>query len=782
MLRDDSLKGNYLRPRHDINPKQKEKKEYNLNWCRYIYSEYLADKTAIRSQDIDRINRNRSYAEGRQDPEIYKKTFLGDNNDGPPILVTDVDKGTGSMNYAREGWVDMNFNDIFSPLPKYVMNIVGIMEGQDHDIIVEATDENSGAARTELKYSMLVKNQLKDVMAVIQQTFGVQLESDNMPLPRSVEELDLYSNLGTFKLPYEIAQEKVLSFTQHISDNSEIKKQLIIDGITDGFMGSYTYKDSATGLIKYKRLDVTELILEASREKDYRDATFFGIPEYYSVVDFRNENPEVPEIEIETMARTYSGKLGNPNNSNLGRNEDGSYNYDEYKIMVLYCAWKTTDSEYITTRVNQNGEEVSVYEPYRTAKNGKELPPKEYNKDNRKTTRTDMRCLYHAKWVVGTDHVFSYGKMINVPFDYSFKDVPLPVRLYKLAVKPIIESLIPIEDQIEFTYLKLQNDIIKAAPSGIAIEFGSLENIAYGNKKLKPKDVLKVYSQTGYLMYRLTPTMPGQSGSQAIPFQELKGGYGEAVASAVQALDLYYQQLSIISGIDQYSSVSATPSADAGKAVTEIAVAATGNTLKPIYSGYVRIKEQIARILALRIQAEILAVENIEDSPYFKVIGGPLVAAIQSAEDYPPVEWGFKIIAKPTEQLKAEVMAAARQALASGKNGVPLLEYSEYLFLVEHLNSGAGIKYARLFLAHREGQAAKQAQAMSERNIELQGQQNLMLKQVENEKVKAEMGKELQIVNAKKEADLEIERLKHENKMREITLMAGLNKRDKPTE
>ena len=121
------------------------------------------------------------------------------------------------MSNGREGWDNMNFEDIFSPAPKYINNIVGIMEAQDHDVVVEATDENSGSARAELKYSILVKEQLRDVMQYIQQTFKVQLESDNAPLPKSVEELDLYSNLGMFKLPYEIAQEKnLIIHTAHI--------------------------------------------------------------------------------------------------------------------------------------------------------------------------------------------------------------------------------------------------------------------------------------------------------------------------------------------------------------------------------------------------------------------------------------------------------------------------------------------------------------------------------------------------------------------------------------
>lgn len=782
MLRDKALKGNYLRPRHDQNPALKLLPKYALDNANYFWNEFVNDRTAITSKIIARLERNRSYGEGRQDSEIYKKEILGDpSKEGPPILITDVDKGTGTMSNGREGWDNMNFEDIFSPAPKYINNIVGIMEAQDHDVVVEATDENSGSARAELKYSILVKEQLRDVMQYIQQTFKVQLESDNAPLPKSVEELDLYSNLGMFKLPYEIAQEKILSFTQHISDNPEIKKQLIIDAIQDGYIACDAYVDSVTGLVKYKRVDVTDLIIENSKERDFKDASFYGVPIYYTIVDFRNENPGMSETEVESLAKNFVGKYGNPTDFDFRMNENGTFTYDEFKIMAMKFVWKSTDIEYKTTRINQQGEEIETFEPYRTTKSGKVIPPKEYNKDNRKTTRTDQRCLYQTKWVVGTEHVWDYGKFLNTPFDYNFKDTPLPVRLYRLTNKPIVESLIPILDQIEFTFLKLQNDIIKAAPSGMAIEFGSLENISYGNRKLKPKDVLKIYTHTGKLLYRLAPMTAGQAGSQAVPFHEIKGGYGESVANAVSALSMFYEQLSIISGIDQYSSVNTTPGADAGKAVTEIAVAATGNTLKPIYSAYVRVKEQMSRVVALMAQAEIVAVDKIEESPYFKIIGGPLVAAVQAAENYPPVEWGFKIVARPTEQLKNEVMAAAQASLAGGKNGVPLLSYSEYLFIVEHLNSGGGIKYARLFLAHREGKAQQEAQEAKDRAIQMQGEQNLMLKKAENEKVQIEMEKELAVVAAKGELEYKLEMLKHQNKLEQIAVEASVKPKETNT-
>jgi hypothetical protein len=99
-------------------------------------------------------------------------------------------------------------------------------------------------------------------------------------------------------------------------------------------------------------------------------------------------------------------------------------------------------------------------------------------------------------------------------------------------------------------------------------------------------------------------------------------------------------------------------------------------------------------------------------------------------------------------------------ALAGGKNGVPALMYSEYLYLIEQLiNTFAGISYARIYIAKKEveaDQAAKQSaaatqQQMSDNTI----QQNKLKAQDEIQKREDETQKELAIIEAQKQADLE---------------------------
>ena len=84
--------------------------------------------------------------------------------------------------------------------------------------------------------------------------------------------------------------------------------------------------------------------------------------------------------------KNFVGKYGNPTDFDFRMNENGTFTYDEFKIMAMKFVWKSTDIEYKTTRINQQGEEIETFEPYRTTKSGKVIPPKEYNKDNRKTT------------------------------------------------------------------------------------------------------------------------------------------------------------------------------------------------------------------------------------------------------------------------------------------------------------------------------------------------------------------------------------------------------------
>ena len=114
-------------------------------------------------------------------------------------------------------------------------------------------------------------------------------------------------------------------------------------------------------------------------------------------------------------------------------------------------------------------------------------------------------------------------------------------------------------------------------------------------------------------------------------------------------------------------------------------MAATTNALRPTPLVLVYLHEQEARSIALRVQAVIV---SRDDTKYHRILGDAAVEALRVGGFFPPISLGVHLVARLHEVIKNAVREAAMAALAGGKNGIPALSYSEYLFIIEQLNTG----------------------------------------------------------------------------------------------
>lgn len=776
--------GQFIRPRDEIDPKVKQgKPEYALSFCQYVYDNYRMNASAINSAMLDRFRKNLEYAEGRQSTEKYKNWIVGISNKNSPTVPAGVDESTQNvlMDFIEEDVAmdQINFDEVFSPAPKYVANIIGIMQSQEHNVTVEATDERSGSLRDDMKWDSWVRNELKAELKKFNLMMEIPDFNEEEIKPSSIGELELFENIGAFKLAYEIGMEKLIEHTENISNFNLIKDELIADFAVYGFAAMMNYQDPNTGKFVEKHVELEDVILENSKKRDYSDSTWGGVIEWYTIHELRLHT-ELEEEDLLTLVDTYKGEYGNPDNYEveLVTGANGAYyKYDDFRIPVLHAFWKTIDSEYYTTK-SKNGKEKTYYEPWRDGN------PKVFNNDNKKTSRTDIRRIYHGRWIMNSEFVFDYGILPNSPYNYGKKDTEFPIRLYRVKGKPKIESMIPIFDQIYLTYIKMQNNIAKAPPPGLAIEMSSVENIKWGNKKLTPKAVVQIRTVSGNYLYRLSPKgLPGgrylQGGNNFKPFEELRGGLGTAVADGIQALEFFYKQLDVISGIDALTSANVTPSRDTGKAVSEMAQAATSNVLKPIYTGYLTLREQSARCVAWMIHSFLDAYDDLRECPYYKALGlSNLLAVKQASKDLPP-DYGFVIENRPTQAEKQTIYEAAKAGLAGGKNGIPALTFSEYSFIIRYLNTGRSIKYIEIWMAKKEQEAQMLQQKQAEQAQRIQGEENRKLEEAKQttqaDKIKLENEAQIQLERVKGEEERKTDDNRHKNEMELARMQIRLN-------
>ena len=265
-----------------------------------------------------------------------------------------------------------------------------------------------------------------------------------------------------------------------------------------------------------------------------------------------------------------------------------------------------------------------------------------------------------------------------------------------------MDSMIPMLDQIQMTYLKLQNAIAKAPPTGLKIDIGKTKKVVMNGMSFGPLDLIKLYTQSGHMIYdssitegQIVPGFPTQDPGKAI--EQLVGGSGTAISEAVQSWEMAFQAISEITGIDR-ASTSSRQAPRTSATETQLAAEGTLDTLQPILDSWLHMTKRAGECAALRIQSRCL----LDEPPYLSVIGEVGVQAIKQAGSTPPVHYGIMIKPKPTLQEQADILRTATEALKVGA-----LTFSQYMFVKDVLSSGGGLNYAQQYIAYQEQQFQK---------------------------------------------------------------------------
>ena len=745
--------GNFERPSEDINPFQKQNSDkYSRSWLQHIYSAHVKGSTGINQKLISRIDYLRSFAHGKQDPNIYKQYFDAEENSGTngQAYATDTtsENDISAQNKARVHYMDVDFNDIFSPAPKYINNIIGRFIKINIGSTVKAIDEKSGTEKEDAMWGTWARSYIKVKMDEIDKVRGIEPVDTGEALPESLEELDMYNKMGKFKTRYERAMEESLSFTAELSEQPEIQKKVVTDILTANIGATETVIDRYDGFVKYEYVDPRDLIIEYSSKDMFDKSTYYGYIKNFRLADLREKLPKLTEEELRALASNYTGQYGNPNEVVEAFDEiTASFKYDNFTIPVLKGAWITTDKHMHTTRTLKNGETIT------SRTEGDDVgKPRIRNGKGRKTYPLYIKTVYEGHLVLGTDYVFDYGRMTDIPFDFSKKTVRLPINVYKIKGKSIIESMIPMLNQVQMTYLKLQNAIAKAPPPGLKIDIGKNKSITMGGKDYGPLELITLRTHTGNMIYdstmedgQIAPGFGASDPGKAI--EELSGGLGTAINEAILSWEMAFNAISDLTGIDRASSVTSQP-ARTSASETRIAAAGTSDTLNPILDAWKHIVKRGSENAALRIQSRC----SVKNSPYVAIIGRAGVQAIAAAAGKPPIKWGIIIRAQATDEEKADALAGAIEAMKGG-----ILSYSQYLFVKDTLDSGGGLNQVQQYIAYQEAKAEKRS--------------------VEN----ARVNQEIDAVNQQKTADIkikgEVDKIdaKTQGKIKEITHQTNEN-------
>jgi hypothetical protein len=746
-------KGSFPFPADNINPNDK-----NKAWAKKvgeaIVALWMRNATCVPYNKLKEISELRDLANGNQNVLRYQKILLDESD-------------TGEL----EGYMNIAF-DVFSVMPKFLRVVEGMMEQTEHNVIATAVDPKSSSEKDEMKFRTAFKMKFKEQLSYIEK--GLGLEEGNSFLPESVEELELYAGLGGFKLSRETELEEGLDYTAYISEWKEIKKKIIRDCLTFNMLCVKDYTDSYVNKAKYRYVDPAMFIGQYSKSYDHRNMRFAGEVIQESIEEIYKEDPKVDKEALRKLAESFNGLNGNPTLTTADMatefSQDGTCKWGNFLVDVFDWEWKSVNSEYWTTRATQYGEELRYKEDWGVVK----------KTEKRKTEIYDIHVVYKAKWVIGSEIVYNFGLQHDV-LRPEGKEVALSYHFYKYPDKAIVQSAEPCLHQIALAHIKLQNAIAMAAPPGIAIEYTALQNMKLGANKMEPLELLRMRKQNGDLIFKASthrgqPNIPG--GYR--PIQELQGGIGEQLNEFIRIFEIYTEFIREVTGINQIADAS-TPNPEQSVGGSEIAIAATNNALRPIYSAYLTIKERLAKNACMRIQLLIKHNKKAMEG-YIPVLGHTGVQIISVGADVVDANYYIKYEAKPTEKRKQTLMAAATAAMSPDKDGTKSIELPDFL-LIERVLENGNLKYAEAFLNYKSKKNKDKQLQLQRENMAIDQERELKAIELKAEKEKEVLtfktDEEIRFERAKAEIEEEFKLKAHEREKEIIALNSAMGVMEK---
>lgn len=704
----------------------KAEKKYGIQYAQAIWSRYLYADYSIYNR-ISRFVENRRYAEGLQGIDKFKD-------------LMDMKGDTSYLN--------IDFESI-SVIPKFVNLIVGEMTNLEYKVQANALDESSMKKYEEEKRKIYANMLMKDFSKKLEEQTGLSMLDKTAPIPKDKEDADIFIDT-TLKQATEVAMEVCIKFVMDSNDfNSKIKERLIRDLVVLKICATREYFDENDD-IKLRYVDPVNLVVPYTKDPYFSDLEYTGEVLKMSFHELKElAGDQFTEEEYADMAKML-GSGTDKGNFSL-REENGRYYNnshsntpnDDFYIKVL-------DFEF-----RSNNHKDTYEKKYRDDKNyfQKKKPngyqPKKYSKGKREVfTSPNYQVFYEGLWVVGTDYIFDYGLQKNMrrpkrggAYSSNCKsryNITAP-NIYDGENKSLVESMIPLDDQMTLAHLKLQQALAKARPSGIAVDVGALEEVMYGRGEnfIDPLEVQQIFDQTGNLYYR-SESLETESGFyNQKPIQELANGLHQSALYYVEIRNANLQAIREITGINEFRD-GTQPDSKTLVGVQKASISMSRNSSRFLNEAFLFVYNQTAKGIALMVQLKAMA-DDLKGYEY--ALGKESLEILNVTKDLSFAEMGIEIVALPDAEERAYLDTLIERALTAGS-----IEMEDAMEVkdVAKVNIKKATHLLKRSRKEKEEQDMKKTQFASQQNAQAQTQSAMAVKQAEVEALQMEFQMKMQ--------------------------------------
>jgi len=693
-------------PGDDFDPsKKKDDKIWFRKKAEWLYSLWLNGNAYIPFATTNEFARLRRYAQGNQPNAKYMD------------ILCPVDTHTGE----RKGYMNISWDT----LPIYSAfrdRARGALNKFDYATSVQCLDESSINEKGMMKWMSYIKEQNKEWEQTIRALVGLEEEPEQEKLPmkpRSIQEMEMIASMGGYQLPIEAAFESLLRKSEELSEWDEIKVKIEEDLIDIGYIAVQDYTDPVSGKPRVRYVDPQYLIIASNRDNAYTTVADAGEVRFFTVGELKDYGFD--DNQIKEMAQAYQGMYGNPAFNTLWRN--GAWVWDQltlFRVAVMDYDFESFDTYTFEYR-NINGQE----KPFKLPFDQEPAKPKKNKYEKNKYARR-----YRAKWVIGTNIVFDYGYQYNQIFD-SQNRPKSSYSVYRVADRSMTSRCVAVIDDLHLALYKFRNAWAMAAPSGFAVEWGSLSNMKSGENKMSPMDIIKIYRQNGQLLWKASMENGRVLNNGQPPIFPIEGGLGRILQEFMQTFEMHINTIRQLTAIGQGLDGNVS-TGDLLKGTLQIAEASMTDTLRPCLLAYKRVKSRALDNLCLRWQLH-LASEDINEIE--EGVNGKLISLTYNDVSKRRIQVKCDMIIDDSQ--KQLLLGAAQQSMQQAKSGGIGITYLDFVFILQAIERGQ-IKYASMWLAYREELAQQQQMMMQQQNMQMNGQNMQQQEQMKQQTMQME--------------------------------------------
>jgi len=707
--------------------------DYGLQVAEAIQNEWFKRNGAsCRYYDQrDEFHKRRMYANGMQGTAKYK-TYFAVN---------------GDMSHLNLDW------RIVPVIPKYCDILINGIAQREFSVRARAIDPTSVKERIEKKENLEKDMMTKDFIVEAKNQLGVTLGSVPVDkIPESKEELDVQMELE-YKPGIEVSNELAIATVFEENSYNQIVRRRIEKDIVEVGVGVGKHRYTPNDGIKIDYVDPANLIWSYTEDPYFQDCFYFGEYKNVNLSEVYKEYPNLSPEQREIL-NGISSSWNNYYELNFnGQNRDTL----DGKLGLLYFNYKTSREKIWKKKKNSKGGSKII------SKTTDFIYKGAGDADFEKLTKIE-EVWFEGVLVLGTNILLEWEVCKNMVKEKSNLSKALPnyivnaPKMYKGFIDSTVNRIIPFADDIQMSWLKLQQIKQRVVPDGQYIDIDGITGINLGSGNAYTiEDALNMYFQTGSVIGR-SSTSGGEFNNGKVPIQEVRHSSGQdKISSLWNSIQISMDMIAQATGINQAIDGS-NPDKNSLVGIQKMAAYSSNVATRHILEASMFITRELAKCISTRISDVLQFSQSKND--LIQKISSLNVESLESIKKLYLHDFAIFIELVPDEEERAKLEGDISFEIQAGNLGV------EDKYAIMGIKN---IKLATKYLSVRKKKRMDEMQSRKMEEIQAQTEGNMQSAQAASQS-------KAQLIQLEGQSKAQVETARIEGEIRKMQMEVEFKK------